>query len=66
MLFGSKTTLAKAKEIDVELTVNSQPIAKVHNYCYLGVNLDEQLNYESHAQYIIKRVKDRQRWFGPD
>ena len=57
MLFGSKPTLAKAKELDVKLTVNGQPIARVHNYCYLGVYLDEPLNYESHARLTINRVK---------
>ena len=59
MLFGSKTTLAKAAQLNINLVVDNQPIVRVHNYSYLGVNLDEQLNYESHTQITIRRVKTK-------
>ena len=49
MVFGSKSTLSKVKTINIEL--------KIENEKYLGITLDEQLNYELHAQSVIKAVK---------
>ena len=57
MIFGSKVTLAKYNTPDDYLKIGQQPIDRVRNYCYLGVMLDEQLNYEMHAINVIKRVK---------
>ena len=59
MLFGSKVALAKYKDREVTLKVGKQTVARVHNYCYLGVTLDEQLNYELHAQSLFGRVKNK-------
>ena len=57
MLFGSKILLAKYNLPYNYLKINCQPIDRVRNYSYLGVTLDEQLNYEMHAINTIKRVK---------
>ena len=59
MIFGSKVTLAKCKEKAIKLSINKQPIARVHNYCYLGMTLDEQLNYELHAQKTFRLVRNK-------
>ena len=59
MTFGSKLTLSKNKEVNTNLTISGQPISKVHSYCYLGMLLDEQLNYEQQAQLIVKRVRNK-------
>ena len=59
MLFGSKVALAKQTYQDIKLTVGKETITRAHNYCYLGVTLDEQLNYETHAQVTFKKVKHK-------
>ena len=59
MIFGSKVSLAKVRQEEVKLFINKQPIARVHNYCYLGLTLDEQLNFEMHAQNTIRKVKNK-------
>ena len=59
MLFGSKITLAKCKDREIKLTIEKQQIERAHNYCYLGVTLDEQLNYELCAQGIFRKVKNK-------
>ena len=59
MLFGSKMTLAKVQHEEVNLLINKHPITRVHSYCYLGITLDEQLNFELHAQQTIRKVKNK-------
>ena len=59
MFFASKLKLTTIKDEDIELKVNGQQITRVHNYCYLGITLDKQLNYEQHAQIVIKRVTNK-------
>ena len=59
MLFGSKVTLAKCKDREIKLAIDNEPIARARNYSYLGVTLDEQLNYELHAQGIFRKVKNK-------
>ena len=57
MVFGSKMTLANVEKEGIKLTINSQQIDRVHSYSYLGILLDEQLNYELHALSTINKVK---------
>ena len=59
MIFASKLKLAAIKDEDIILKVDNQQITRVHSYCYLGITLDEQLNYEQHAQLVIKRVSNK-------
>ena len=59
MIFGSKVTLGKVQHKEMKLLIDKQPISRVHNYCYLGVTLDEQLNFEMNAQQTIKKVKNK-------
>ena len=57
MIFGSKVTLARPECEGLSLSINNQPVNRVHTYCYLGVHLDEQLNYELHARDTINKVR---------
>ena len=59
MIFGSKVRLAKPDINEIALYVNDQKIVRVHTYCYLGITLDEQLNYELHAQSTLKKVRNK-------
>ena len=59
MLCGSRVALAKYRDKEIMLKIDKQAISRVHSYCYLGVTLDEQLNYETHAQGIFGRVKHK-------
>ena len=56
MIFGSKVMLAKSKDMNIQLTIDKQKLTRVHSYNY---TLDEQLNYELHAQNISKKVKNK-------
>ena len=57
MTFGSRS---KLKEIPkLSLNIEGVPLEKTLNYTYLGVTLDEQLNFEQHARNLIKRVSDK-------
>ena len=59
MVFGSKLSLAKADCASIKLSINNQIITRVHAYNYLGMHLDEQLNYELHARGVIGRAKTK-------
>ena len=47
MVFGSKSKLADVR--DRSLTIENTNLERGVNYTYLGITLDEQLNYEQHA-----------------
>ena len=57
MIFGSRTKLAKMG--DIELTIDKVALDRANSYTYLGITLDEQLNYEKFANSIISRVSDK-------
>ena len=59
MLFGSKVALAQHRNGEIRLKVGKETISRAYNYCYLGVTLDGQLNYEAHAQITFKKVKNK-------
>ena len=59
MVFGSKLRLAKPDINTIRLKANRQTINRVHSYCYLGITLDEQINYEQHAQGTLSRVRNK-------
>ena len=57
MVFGSKSKLADVR--DLSLTIENTNLERAVNYTYLGITLDEQLNYEQHAGNTIRRVSDK-------
>ena len=57
MIFGSKLTLAKIK--DVTLKVNGVDLERVFQYNYLRITLDPGLNFDKHVSKLIGRVSDK-------
>ena len=57
MLFGSKHTL---ESVNVpKLFFGKEEVSRARSYNYLGITLDEQLNYESHRSNLITRVSHK-------
>ena len=54
MLYGTRTMLKKGHYNDV--LINGTALQYVHNFHYLGVKLDDKLNFEAHANECIKMV----------
>ena len=61
MVFGSSMSLAKLPLF--ELTLEKVPLHKVNSYKYLGVTLDQQLNYNLHVSRIISLVSGKLKQF---
>ena len=59
MVFGSKVRLAKPDVNNIKLSIRNHDLSRVHSYYYLGITLDEQLNYEIHAQNTLRKVKSK-------
>ena len=57
LLFGSSGNLSKASELNI--TEEQNKLERASTYTYLGVTLDEKLNYETHMNQVIKRVSDK-------
>lgn len=58
MLLCSKTNRNKYKlEIqNVNIVIEGEKIEFVNNFKYLGIIIDNDLNFKSHASYIIKKI----------
>ena len=39
-----------------EITINSKRIYQENNVCYLGVILDDKLNWHKHIDYLVKKL----------
>ena len=39
-----------------EITINSKTINQENNVCYLGVILDDKLNWHKHLDYLVKKL----------
>ena len=61
MDFGSTTSLSKLPQF--ELTLENAPLQTVNSYRYLGVTLDQQLNYNLHVNRIISLVSRKLKQF---
>ena len=57
MIFGSKQALHNINE--PQLKINGTTISRVKTYNYLGINLDEQLNYETHLSGVVRKVSHK-------
>ena len=40
----------------INVKINNQPLAMKNQVKYLGIVLDQQLNFKSHAEYVIKKL----------
>ena len=54
MVFGSTNCLKKLPEFEV--TIEDYPLTKVSSYKYLGMTLDEHLNYNLHVNRLVSSV----------
>lgn len=61
VLLISGSTAKKIKQIKetVVVTINNEPLELVSEYKYLGIVLDERLNFHSHLDSIRKRISQR-------
>ena len=61
MVFGSSASLKSLPEFGV--TFNQVPLQTVTSYKYLGVELDNKLNYDKHVQKLISQVSGKLKQF---
>ena len=54
MVFGSRSKVKKAKNVQVKL--NGDLLRRVPSFKYLGLILDPTLTYNKHISYVIKTV----------
>ena len=47
---------AKHKHMDVKLCINEVPIQQVDNTTFLGVIIDDNLNWSNHISYINSKI----------
>jgi hypothetical protein len=57
MLFSTKPLQSRFSSI--KITISKKPFEKVDNFKYLGIKLDEQLCWNDHIDYLIKKVKTK-------
>ncbi len=57
VIFGSKHKLAGNR--DTPLYINQEQIERVKSIKYLGMILDEQLNFEEHIDYLISKTVNK-------
>ena len=62
MTFGTPQNLNKFKQL--KITYCDQEIEQVESYKYLGIMLDDKLNFSKHAAYIRSKVIPRLRMLG--
>ena len=49
--------LHQSKNIDINVKIGKTDIKKTNNYKYLGINLDENLNWSEHLKTIKKKLQ---------
>ena len=59
MLFGTKNNLSKIPIDELDLKFGGVSLQAVKTYTYLGMTLDNQLNYNLHVNKIIKSVTSK-------
>ena len=55
-LYGMRSIIRKGKMLDITLSLNNQILEQVCSYKYLGLILDEHLNYNKHIKEMNKLV----------
>ena len=55
MIFGTKPKLCKLPTVPLQLSINNQAVEQVTNFKYLGIILDDSLNFMEHVDYIYKK-----------
>ena len=57
MVFGSKTRLRLCD--DIPILINGDIIERVTEFKYLGIYLDETLNFDKHIKYVHNKASDK-------
>ena len=57
MTFGSKNKVKKSKQISIK--INKEIIGHVPTYKYLGIHLDQTLNYKYHSENLLKLINHK-------
>ena len=57
MTFGSKNKVKKAKNINIK--INNEILGHVPTYKYLGIHLDQTLNYKYHSENLLKLINHK-------
>ena len=55
-LYGMRSIIRTGKMLDIKLSLNNQILEQVCSYKYLGLILDEHLNYNKHIKEMNKLV----------
>ena len=58
-LYGMRSLVRKAKMQDIQLSLNNQILEQVCSYKYLGLILDEHLNYNKHIKEMNKLISHK-------
>ena len=59
MVFGTAKRLSKTEKKEMKIEVNGTSIAGTSSYKYLGVYLDQTLNFATHFDKIYKKATGR-------
>ena len=57
MTFGSKNKIKKAKNINIK--IGNETLGNVPTYKYLGIHLDQTLNYKYHSENLLKLINHK-------
>ena len=57
MTFGSKNNLKRAKNIEIK--IKNETLGIVPTYKYLGINLDQTLNFKYHTENLLKLINHK-------
>ena len=58
-VYGTRSVVRKGKMLDMEISLNNQILEKVCSYKYLGLILDEHLNYNKHIKEMNKLISHK-------
>ena len=57
MTFGSRNRVKKVKEITIK--IKDEKLGHVPTYKYLGINLEQTLNYRCHTENLLKLINHK-------
>ena len=58
-LFGMRSNIKKSKMLDIQLSLNATILERVCSYKYLGLILDEHLDYNKHISEMTKLISHK-------
>ena len=59
MIFGTKNMLKNIRNLHMEIKLDGQILDRVHFYKYLGLTIDDQVNFNRHIQDMNKIVSHK-------